>query len=52
MPSQPPEVEYPMEPFKWGLPAAQLLNDWRYIDFQTGPFADFQQFGHFANFDT
>ena len=30
-----------------------LLHDWRYIDFQTGLFADFEQFkidNNFANF--
>ena len=52
-----PEAEYPMELFQcltgvqiWCF---QLLCDWRYIDFQTGHFADFQQFKidiHFANF--
>ena len=38
-----------MEPVEWGLPAIQiwffyLLRDWRYIDSQTGYFADFEQF--------
>ena len=57
MSSLPPEEEYPMEPFQC-LPAVQiwcfqLLCDWRYIDFQTGYFADFEQFKvdiYFANF--
>ena len=29
----------------------QLLNDLKYIDFQTGNYADFNQFGYFANFE-
>ena len=53
-----PEEEYPMEPFQWCLPAVQiwcfwLLHDWRYIDFQTGHFADIEQFkinNYFADF--
>ena len=58
MSSLPPEKEYPMEPFQWCLIAVQiwcfqLLRNWRYKDFQTGHFADFEQFKvdfHFANF--
>ena len=58
MTSLPPEEEYPLELFRWCLPAVQiwcfqLLHDWRYIDFQTGHFVDFVQFKvdiHFANF--
>ena len=53
-----PEVEYPIEPFEWGLPALQiccfwLLHDQRYIDFQTGHFANIEQFkiySHFTDF--
>ena len=53
-----PEVEYPIEPFEWGLLALQiccfwLLHDQRYIDFQTGHFANFEQFkiySHFTDF--
>ena len=52
------ELGYPKEPFEWGLPAAQiwcfwLLHDWRYRDFQTGNFANFEQFtidSHFSDF--
>ena len=38
-----------MEPFQWCLPTFKiwcfkLLCDWRYKDFQTGHFADFEQF--------
>ena len=58
MTSLPPEAEYPMEPFRWCLPAVQiwcfyLLHAWRYIDFETGHFTDFEHFKvdiHFANF--
>ena len=47
-----------MEPFQC-LPAVQiwcfsLLPDWRYVDFQIGCFADFEQFKvdvYFANFE-
>ena len=46
-----------MEPFEWGLPAVQILcfyilHDWRYIDFHTGHFADFEHFKihHFTKF--
>ena len=54
----PPEAEYPMEPFKWGLPAVQiwwfkLFCDWKYSDFQIGHFAGFEQSKvdiHFADF--
>ena len=54
----PHEVGYPIEPFECGLPAVLmwcflLFHDWRYVDFQTGHFADFEQFkidNHFANF--
>ena len=50
-----PEARYPVEPFEWGLPAVQiwyfqLLNDWKYIDLQTGHFADFDQFTIACNF--
>ena len=56
--SLPSEMEQPMKHFEWDLSAVQiwyfqLLHDWRYIDFQTGHFADFEQFKvdiHFANF--
>ena len=49
MMSLPPDAEYPMEHFEWGLPAVQIYvssfaHDWRYIDFQTGHFVDFKQF--------
>ena len=55
----PPEAEYSMEPFRWCLPAVQiwcfeLLHAWRYINFQTGHFGDFEQCKvdiHFANFE-
>ena len=52
-------IEYPIEPFQLCLPAVQrfdvskLLHAWRYINFQTGHFADFKQLKvdiHFANF--
>ena len=54
----PSEAKYPTEPLQWCLPTVQiwcfwLLLDWRYIDFQTDHFADFEHFKidfHFANF--
>ena len=49
-----PEAEYPVEPFE-RVRLNCCPNDWRYIyiyiDFQTGQFADFKQFGYFANFE-
>ena len=56
--SQPPDVEYPIEPFEWSLPAVQVwcfqfLHDWRYIDFQIGHFVVFAQSktdSHFSDF--
>ena len=46
-----------MKPFKWSLPAAKicykLLQNWSYIGFQTGHFADFEYMkidSHFADF--
>ena len=57
MTSVPPDARYPKEPFEWGLPDAvyviELLQNLRYIGFQTGHFADFEQFkvnSHFAEF--
>ena len=52
------EAEYLMEHFEQDLPDVQswcfwLLHDWRYIDFQTGHFADIEQFkinNYFADF--
>ena len=56
MKSLPPETEYLMELLnEVGLlprfECFQLLNGWRYIDFQTGHFPNFKQFGHFANLE-
>ena len=58
MTSRPPEAYYPMELFQWYLSGVQiwcfkLLRDWRYIDFQTSHFADFEQVKvdiYFVNF--
>ena len=54
-----PEEEYQMKLFQWYLPTVQtwcpnlkFLRDWKYIDFQTDYFADFEKFKvdiYFAN---
>ena len=52
MTSLPPEAEYPVEPFQWGLPAVQIWKLWKFEnsevlsfsmtrDIQTGNFAGF-----------
>ena len=52
-----PEVGYPIEPFEWGIPAAQiwcfyLLHDWRYIDFHTCHFVTLSSLKLVINFLT